>query len=314
MSSRRYLSPIALAACVFAAVSCIAAPPAFSANATIRILVNDDPITSYDVDQRTKMLRVFTGGKAGEKEAIDQLIDEKLMLQEAARRHIEVSDGDLDQEVADKASGVKMTAAQFTQALRQAGLDIATFRQFLRANMVWSKVVRARFRATVDITDQDVTAALNARGASSGAEQSATAEYMVQPILFVVPAGSSAALANQRQSEANSFRASFQGCDHSVEQAGGSPGIVVRPTVRREEANLPEPIKSELAKTDVGGTTKPERVAEGFQVLAVCAKNTIAGQTEAAVAVREEITGERGQLLARRYLRDLRADAVIENK
>jgi peptidyl-prolyl cis-trans isomerase SurA len=28
--------------------------------------------------------------------------------------------------------------------------------------------------------------------------------------------------------------------------------------------------------------------------------------------VRDEISGERGQLLARRYLRDLRSDAVIE--
>ena len=44
------------------------------------------------------MLRVFTAGKAGEKQAIDQLIDEKLMLQEAARRNIDVSDEEVDQE------------------------------------------------------------------------------------------------------------------------------------------------------------------------------------------------------------------------
>ncbi len=51
---------------------------------------------------------------------------------------------------------------------------------------------------------------------------------------------------------------------------------------------------------------------EGIQIVAVCAQNAIAGQTEAALEAREEISSERGQLLARRYLRDLRSDAVIE--
>ena len=53
-------------------------------------------------------------------------------------------------------------------------------------------------------------------------------------------------------------------------------------------------------------------MAEGFQILGVCAKNEIAGRTQAAEEVREELGSERGQLLARRYLRDLRSDAVIE--
>jgi peptidyl-prolyl cis-trans isomerase SurA len=71
-------------------------------------------------------------------------------------------------------------------------------------------------------------------------------------------------------------------------------------------------LKEALAALDVGGTTEPERVVEGFQIVAICAKTEIAGQTEATLEVREELTQERGQLLARRYLRDLRSDAVIE--
>ena len=179
------------------------------------------------------MLRVFTGGKAGEKEAIEQLIDEKLMLQEAALRRIEVSDEELDQEVAGRARGAKMTAAQFTQALRQAGIDVQTFKTFLRANMAWSQVVRARFRATVNITDQDIAAALGERTTEAAPEE-ATFEYMVQPILFMVPQGASNAVANERLSQANAFREGFRGCDQSLAQVGGAPGVVVRPIVRRE--------------------------------------------------------------------------------
>ena len=71
-------------------------------------------------------------------------------------------------------------------------------------------------------------------------------------------------------------------------------------------------MKEALAKAEVGSTTEPERVPEGLQILGVCAKNAIAGQTEDTVAARREITSERTQLLARRYLRDLRSDADIE--
>jgi peptidyl-prolyl cis-trans isomerase SurA len=310
MTQKMISSPVRRAAFVLSALACLAATPALAAS-TIRVLVNDQPITSYDIQQRTKMLRVFTGGKAGEKEAIDQLIDEKLMLTEAKARNIEVSDAELDQEVARRAESAKMSVTQFGQALRQAGIELETFKQFLRANMAWSEVVRARFRATVNITDQDITAALGARTEAGTAEQAAV-EYMVQPIFFMVPEGASNAVANESLSQANAFREGFRGCDQSLAQVGGAPGIVVRPIVRREEAGLPPAIKEALAATEVGGTTKPARVPEGYQILAVCAKNTIAGQTSATVTVREELNDERGKLLARRYLRDLRSDAVIE--
>ncbi len=304
----RHLPRFALVALVLSALPLLVAQPA-SASA-IRVLVNDQPITTYDIQQRTKMLRLFTHGKAGEKEATDQLIDEQLMLQEASRRHVEVSDAAIDQEIADRASGAKMTAAQFNQALRQAGLDPDTFRQYLHANMAWARVVRARFRATVTVTDQDVAAALSSR--NDAGPQQAAFEYMLQSIVFIVPSGASSAVVNERLNAAKAFHDGFQGCDHSVEQAGGSPNVVIQPPVRKAEADLPAPLKAELAAAEVGSATKPERTSEGFQIVGVCAKNAIAGETEAAVAVREEILGERGQLLARRYLRDLRSDAVIE--
>jgi peptidyl-prolyl cis-trans isomerase SurA len=305
----RFAAFCAMALALAVLLSPIATPAA--AQSAIKVLVNDDPITSYDIQQRARMMRVFTGGKKGsEKEAMDQLIDEKLMMQEAKRRGATLSDQAVDEEFARRAKAVKMTPAQFTQAMRQAGFDTATFKQFIRANLEWASIVRARFRATVDVTDQDVTAAL-AKKDLTGEQQSAL-EYMIQQVLFVVPAGSSPAIVDKRMSEANAFRSGFKGCDHSVEQAKSTTGIVVKPQVRKSEDSLPDELRKSLAGMSVGETTKPERIPEGIQVLAVCAKNKIAGQTEASLATRSEITDERGQLLARRYLRDLRADAAIE--
>jgi peptidyl-prolyl cis-trans isomerase SurA len=256
------------------------------------------------------MLRAFTNGEEGEAAAIEQLIDERLMIQEAQRRGIGVSEAEVDAQVEARARGAGMTGSQFRQVMRQSGFDPETFEEFLVARIAWQRIVQARFRATVSVSEQDVAAALDTREVT-GEEQTAT-EYMLQQIIFVIPSGAAAGTQAQRQREAVAFRDAFQSCDHSIQQAGGAVGIVVKPPVRREESQLTQEMREVLAAMNAGGITGPDRIAEGLQLIAICAKNEIAGQTEATTQVREEIANERGELLARRYLRDLRSDAVIE--
>ena len=290
------------------------APPA-AGQSSIKILVNDEPITSFDIQQRTTMLKVFSRGAQGEKLAIEQLIDEALMLQEAERRNVEVTDAEVDEEFAARAKSANLSAQQFSQAMRQAGFDPQTFKNFLRANMAWRRIVRARFSASANVSDVDVAAALTNREPAEGEEAGETQvvyEYMLQQILFLVPAGSGAGVENERRNQAEAFRSGFQGCDNSLQQASGAPGIVVKPQIRREHGQMSPSLVKSVEGLDVGGVTAPERVAEGIQIIAICRKTEIAGQTEAAVEVRQELTSERGDLLARRYLRDLRSDASIE--
>ena len=286
------------------------APRRAGGDSAIRILVNDEPITTYDIQQRTQMVNVFSNGRQGESAATNQLIDETLMLQEARRLRMVATEAEVDAEFASRARDAGLTTAQFNQAVRQAGFDPETFRDFLRANISWADIIRARFRATVSVTEQDVAAALVGR--EETAEQRASVEYLLRQIVFVVPDGAGSGVEAQQRREATAFRDAFQGCDQALEQAGGRSGVVVRPPIRREAAQLPDDLRTKLASLDVGGVTAPDRVPEGIQILAVCARNEITGQTETDVEVRQEISSERGQLLARRYLRDLRSDAVIE--
>jgi peptidyl-prolyl cis-trans isomerase SurA len=114
------LKPLMLSHAVrlaFAILICAAAAtvaPAFG-QSSIKILVNDKPITSLDVKNRAAMLKAFTRGKQGEKEATDQLIEEALMMQEAARRNIKVSDEEIDAEFGKRATQAGMSATQFGQ-------------------------------------------------------------------------------------------------------------------------------------------------------------------------------------------------------
>jgi peptidyl-prolyl cis-trans isomerase SurA len=292
----------------------LAAPHAASAQSAIRVLVNDDPITTFEVQNRTRMLRLFSGGRAGEEQALEQLIDERLMLQEAARRGVTVSDEEVDSELAGRARQAGATAEQFRQAFAQAGVDPETFRSFLRANIAWGEIVRARLRSSADDVSESEVAAALARKPAEDAEGEATEqtawEYMLQQIVFVVPA--KGGVEAQQRSAANAFKGAFKGCDQSLAQAAGIPGVVVKPPVRREEGQMSDAMRETLAKMEIGGVAGPERVQEGFQLVAICDKKAIPGQTQATAEARAELTSERNQMLARRYLRDLRTDAVIE--
>jgi peptidyl-prolyl cis-trans isomerase SurA len=280
------------------------------AQTSVRVLVNEQPVTTFDVQNRSKMLALFSRGTKGEKDALEQLVDERLMVQEAKRVGMLVGDAEVDEEFADRAKQVKLSTEQFSQALRQNGVDPKTFKDFLRANLSWAKIVRARFRSSGDVSEQEIASELTSRTFEGPLEQ--VYEYLLQPIVFVVPAKAGDGVAAQQESQANAFRSNFQGCGQSLQQAGGIKGVVVKPTVRREQRDLTGAIKEELEALDVGGITKPQRVEDGVQLIAVCEKRVISGQNEATEEVRKELTSERGKMLARRYLRDLRADAVIE--
>jgi peptidyl-prolyl cis-trans isomerase SurA len=308
-SSRHLGRLLTMSAVAAVAGPMLLASPSFAQN-SVRVLVNDQPITSFDVQNRAKMLALFSRGEEGEKDALEQLVDERLMVQEAKRVGMLAGDAEVDEEFADRAKNVKLSTEQFSQALQQRGVDPKTFKDFLRANMSWNKIVRARFRARETVTDQDIASALTTRKIEGPLEE--VYEYLLQPIVFVVPEKAGDGAAAQREGQANAFRSNFQGCGQSLQQASTIKGVVVKPTVRREQHELSGSIREELEALDVGGITKPYRVDDGVQMIAVCEKRTISGQTKATEEVRDELNDKRGQLLARRYLRDLRSDAVIE--
>ena len=85
--------------------------------------------------------------------------------------------------------------------------------------------------------------------------------------------GAGAGVEAQRRSEANAFRSGLPGLRQSLQQASGMPGVVVKPTVRREESQLGRRAQGGARRA---GGRRDHRAAsastEGIQLVAVCAK------------------------------------------
>ena len=76
--------------------------------------------------------------------------------------------------------------------------------------------------------------------------------------------------------------------------------------------NLPEPIRQAVAGLAVNQPSTPVRTVNGYHVFMVCARRDIASAVIDDEMIRRDLVARRLDLLARRYLRDLRAASFIE--
>lgn len=279
------------------------------AASSIRIKVDDQPITSYDIAQRTGLLRL-SGVGGGEKAAIEELINETLQFIEAARRGVSIPEGRVDVAITEIAQHVKMSPDQLTKALASQGVDIATLRRRIKAQMTWQALVQMRQQMEGgSVKGSDVTAALFEQSDGGGVK---TTEYILQQIIFVVPQGSSSAYVSQRRREAESFRARFPGCDKSIEMAKQLKGVVVKNIGRRMSDQLHGPDGDEVKNTPAGHTTRPAQSDNGIDLIAVCSTRTIESNAAARTEVENKLLSEQNKNLGADYLAELRKKAVIE--
>ena len=277
-------------------------------NSSIAVLVNDQPVTRYDIQQRAALMRIG-GSSGGTKAATDELVDETLKMYEAAKRGVSVPDGRVDAAYASIAKNLKMTPQQLTQALAGQGIDSATLKDRLRAQMTWEQLVVRRTQADAQVKNADVTEALLAKG---DPQSMTTTEYMLQQIVFVVPTGSPNALYAQRRREAEAFRSRFQGCDSSLEQAKQLRDVVVKDIGRRDSTQLVGPQGEAIQKTPAGKAAPPTQTDQGIELIAVCSTRDIHSTAIAQAEVQNQLLSEQSKEIGKEYLKELHDRAIIE--
>jgi peptidyl-prolyl cis-trans isomerase SurA len=277
-------------------------------NKSIPIVVNGEPITSYDINQRLRLMQLGGGGGSS-RQAADELIDEMLQTLEGQRRGVSASGGQVDAAFGSIATNVKMTPAQLTAALRGEGIEADTLKKRLRAQLVWQQLVQQRTQVKGSVRADDVMAALREKGDPSSLTAT---EFTLQQIIFIVPQGSSTNLYAQRRSEAQAFRQRFKGCDQALEQAKALRGVVVKDVGRRDSSELRGPDGEAIQNTKPGATAPPIQTDAGIELIAVCSAREIQSTAVARAEVENELYLKQAADLGQDYLQELRDRAIIE--
>ena len=155
---------------------------------TVAVMVNGEPITDYDIEQRSKLNFLTTHQQSNRQEVVNELIDEKVKIREAKKFGVDPTSSDIDQSFAAMSSRMRLSADQLTKSLESQGIRPDTLRSRIRADMVWTSLVRGRYKERLQVGEKDVAAAVKADGGD--ADQTDAFEYKMQPVVLIVPQGS----------------------------------------------------------------------------------------------------------------------------
>lgn len=153
-------------------------------------VVNDDPISFTDVRQRAQLLLLSLGGQQPTQEqiqqvttqALEQLIDEKLQLQEAAEYEVEVSDDDIANSINRLAQQSGITRDVLVQSLIQSGINPASLEEQTRADIAWRRIMGGLYGSRIRISDNQISEQIKRLQADAEKEQ-----YLVSEIFLYAP-------------------------------------------------------------------------------------------------------------------------------
>lgn len=257
--------------------------------------------------QKSIQARVVQGRMSSlRQKALDELIDEKLMLQDAKENGVVVTDQEVMQQFVKKTDDGKTVSNSdelFAQ-LKSAGVDPKTFKDKKRAQIAWLTLIRRRYsfriQNAVAIGDNDETAV------------SEKMVYDLRAVRLSLPSGADQKQLGRLWSSADNLRQRFSTCEALDSQAKLINASLVKHQKKPLDSFSPE-ARALIAKSAAGQMTPPIILKDGVETYAVCNK------TAAAPAAGGPKADEKGdkrqqefQIQAKGHLNTLRKKAHIQ--
>lgn len=302
------------------AILCVACIPVFWANnahaqkeQAIIALVNDEPVTSYDVRQRMRLITVTQRKEPTEamrKQVIESLISERIQLQQATKNNVTVSEEQVAEVFGRVAKSNKMTKEQLTASFAQLGVNASTMKDQIRARLSWRRVVQRKFRGQVSINASQIDKAISNEAPAD--EQKKSVEFQLQRVRLELPNTPNQRAIAKRLVEAERLRNRIRSCENLNDLTRLVRKSSIKSIGRKSVDQLVQPTRAVLLATKEGQMTPPVITSSGVESYIVCAKRSVVRNDQQRQQVRSKLLSQEYDILARRHLRDLRQDAFVE--
>jgi len=289
----------------------VCAPAEAQSEQSIVVLVNDDPITLYDIEQRQRFLAVTTQAQpspALKKQATDMLIEERLQIQQAKKLGLTPDESTVNNVLMGMAKRNNMSPEGLAAALGQMGVNIKTLRDRVRAQVAWQEVVRRKFRHDVVIGDADVDKALS--GGKGEAEEKTTLQ--LRQVKYQIPSNADQSVIAKQLAEMETVRAKLQSCGKVSSLTQGMKGLTVKTLQDQLASSLSQPTRLLVMNAKVGQMTPPTLSGSAVEAYAVCGKRAVKGDPEKRQQTESKLMEQELGIRAEGLLRDMRQEAFIE--
>ncbi|MBV5269121.1 MAG: SurA N-terminal domain-containing protein [Afipia sp.] len=275
---------------------------------SVAAMVNGEAITNFDIDQRIKLTTLTTRKTPSRQEALDDLINDKIKIKEGKKYGLDLSPTDVDGAFGNMASRMRMNSDQLVKTLAGHGIRPETLKLRIKADMTWGNLVRGRFQSSFLVPEKDLAGI----GESGDKPETESFEYLVRPIVLIVPRGSPPATIEARRKEAELLRSRIQSCDEAQELFRAMRDAAIRDQLTKTSADLPPNLRELLDKTPVGKLTPPEVTKQGVEMVALCSRKPTKADTPAKREAREKIYNQKYEAKSKSYLQEVRKGSMIE--
>ena len=254
----------------------LSSAPAPTIHEGVAAVVNNDIISTFDLRQRVLLLVVSSGVQANaenlpalEQQALGDLIDERLQMQEIERIEssrkvsIKLSDEEIDEQINLLARQNNITGQQLVQSLASAGVQAQTLRQQIMAENTWRRYVGGAFSGSISVGEDKIDSAIQRVATTASKPQ-----YLIGEILLDSQrAGSQEAAIEGAQQLLAQIQggAPFTGVARQFSSAptgasGGDAGWVLA-------GDIPEAVEKALEQMRPGQLSAPIPVSGGVYIV-----------------------------------------------
>lgn len=286
--------------------------------------VGKDAVTRYEVETRVRetnnpLARLIADTHEDEQAsfqaALDDLIAERLLMREARRLQIDVSDDEVEQSLRAMRQENGWGEEDYDAVLRMLGFDRKTYFETRKEQMVRGKVLQYKVHSRIRVTDRDVEEAFLKEYHQGQGED----EVHLWHIVFRIPTEVTlpqlealVARAREVREQVASGRVSFEDAarQHSEDgsaQAGGDVGFFGR-------GQLLPALEEVAFRLEVGEVSPVVQSPLGFHVLRVSERRVVPVRDpeEARARVRYALTEKAFQKEYRAFIESLRAEARVQ--
>lgn len=153
----------------------------------IAAVVNSDIVTIHDLRQRVLFMMATTGAEADEasiqrlqRQALRNLVDEHLQMQEAEKYEQSISDEEVNGRVGQLLSRNGADPNELVSNLAAAGVSIETLRDQVRSEVAWQRIVNGLYGSRIRISDAQIDETLNQITANASKPNYRVAEIYIE--------------------------------------------------------------------------------------------------------------------------------------
>ncbi len=243
---------------------------------------------------------------------LERLVDERLILQEAVRRKIQVSEGEVNRAIQSVLRQNKITYKELAEALKTQGQSMEQYRTILRRQILRLKVINFAVRARITVSEDEARAFYETQKRKLGVQQRVKVAVIRLPLSHAPAAAMAKArkLMRRLAKHPEAFAAEARRLsNHPSASKGGLLGFI-------DKGVLPPVVERRIFAPGLKlpALLGPFRTDDGVYIVSVLGRKESEALPFAQVKnkVRQQLLMQRMQTRTGKWLQELRKKTYID--